>query len=248
MAKLVLLDSRLFVGAADLSGQSNKIEITDEIEEKETTNFRSGGAKTVVGGLESVAIAAEGQWEAGDPGKIDDEQWANRRVLGPWTAGATDASDTGTGSLAYLTKALRTSIQLFSSVGEVAPWTANAAGTWPLVRGQFAHPSGTARTATGNGTGLQLGAVAAGARLYASSHVLSVVGTSTPTITVEVESDVDNTFTSPSTVISFAAATEPGGQILRTDGSAITDTWYRVTWTISGTGPSFLFVVALGIE
>lgn len=248
MAKQVLLDARLFVGAADLSGHGNKLEVTSEVEEKDVTNWRSGGAKEVLGGLESVSIDAGGQWEAGDPGKIDDQQWASRRVLDAWTMGATSASDTAGGNLAYLTKAMRTSITLLGAVGDVAPWEANAVGTWPLVRGQFAHPSGVARTSTGSGTAVNLGAVTAGEKLYASLHVLSVSGTSTPTLTVTVQSDNLVGFADPTTQLTFTAATDVGGQILRTDGTAITDTWWRVGWTISGTDPSFLFVAAFGIE
>jgi hypothetical protein len=250
MGKLVLLDARLFVGAADLSGQSNKIELSSEIEEKDVTNWKSGGAKELLGGIESVGIAAGGQWEAGDPGKIDDQQWASRRVLDAWTMGATSAVDTGVGALAYLTKALRTSITLLGAVGDVAPWEASAVGSWPLVRSEFAHPSGVARTTTGTGTALQVGEVGAGQRMYASLHVLSVAGTSAPTITVTVASDEVEAFNvDPQTRLSFAPATAAGGQILRTDGTAIADDdWWRVGWTISGTDPSFLFVVALGIE
>ena len=128
----------------------------------------------------------------------------------------------------------------------MATWTGTAKSSWPLVRGTIAHPPGTARTASGTGTGLQLGAVPAGRRLYAALHVLSVAGT-TPSITVTVESDDANTFASATTRLTFDAATAAGGQVLRTTGDAITDTWFRVTWTISGTSPSFLFVVALGI-
>ena len=74
-------------------------------------------------------------------------------------------------------------------------------------------------------------------------------GTSTPTITVEIESDSQEDFAgTPETRLSFDAATARGGQILRTDGTAHADTWYRPTWTVSGTSPSFLFVVALGIR
>jgi hypothetical protein len=250
MGKLVLLDVRTFLGAADLSGQSNKLELTDDIEAKETTNYRSGGAKEWLGGLESVTIGAGGQWEAGDPGKVDDQAWASRRVRDVWTMAAESSSDTGVGGIAYIAKALRTSFKLGDAVGEVAPWEASVSGTWPLVRGQFAHPSGVARTTTGSGTAVQVGEVGAGQRLYASLHVLSVAGTSTPTVTVTVQSDDVEAFNSdPQTRLTFAAATEPGGQILRTDGSAIADDdWWRVGWTISGTDPSFLFVAALGIE
>jgi hypothetical protein len=249
MGILVLLDTRLFVGAADLSGHSNKLEIDDTIEDKEVTNFRSGGAKEVLGGLETVSINAEGQWEAGDPGKIDDQAWADRRVLGAWTAGAESASDTGVGSVAYLTKALRSSIQLLGAVGDVAPWSAKATGTWPLVRGQFNHPSGVARTVTGTGTAIQLGAMTAGQRLYGSLHVLSVAGTA-PTIDVVVQSDSAEAFNvTPETRLTFTQASAPEGQILRTAAAAHADDWYRASWTISAAGgESFLFVAAFGIE
>jgi hypothetical protein len=150
------------------------------------------------------------------------------------------------GDLAYFMGALRSSYTLLDAVGEIAPWSGTAKSATPLVRGQFAHPPGTARTATGTGTGLNLGAVIAGKRMHAALHVLSASGT-TPSITARVESSVDNTFSAPTTRLTFAAATVPGGQILRTAGTAITDPWWRIAWTISGTTPSFLFVSSLGI-
>lgn len=244
MARFVLTNVRAFAGGADLTSASNQIEISSEVEDKDVTNYGSAGFTEVLGGLGSAEISGEGQWEAGDSGMIDDATWADLGGRGPWTIGPVGAS---VGDLAYFTYALRTSYQLGGQVGDVAPWTASAMSSWPLVRGQIAHPPGTARTASGTGTGLELGAVTAGRRLYASVHVLSVAGTSTPTITARVESDVDNTFSSPVTQLTFTAATAQGGEILRTDGTAITDTWWRVAWTISGTDPNFLFAAALGI-
>lgn len=246
MSKTVLLDARLFAGGADLSGNSNKIEITSEIEEKNATNYRSDGWKEVRGGLASAEMAGEGQWEAGDSGMVDDSSWAQ---LGGNTAWSASPADAVVGDLAYFMKAMRADYALGDAVGEIAPWSGTAKSSWPLVRGVFAHPPGTARTSTGDGTAQQLGALTAGQRLYAAVHVLSVSGTSTPTITVEIESDSQEDFGgTPETRLSFDAATARGGQILRTDGTAHADTWYRPTWTVSGTNPSFLFVVALGIR
>jgi hypothetical protein len=246
MSKSVLLDCRLFAGGADLSGNSNKIEITSEIEEKDATNYRSDGWKELLGGLGSAEMAGEGQWEAGDSGMVDDSSWAQ---LGGNTAWSASPADAVVGDLAYFMKAMRADYKLGDAVGEIAPWSGMAKSSWPLVRGVFAHPPGTARTATGDGTALQLGAIAAGQRLYAALHVLSVSGTSTPTITVEIESDSQEDFAgTPETRLTFDAATAGGGQILRTDGSAHADTWYRPTWTITGTDPSFLFVVVLGVR
>jgi hypothetical protein len=187
------------------------------------------------------------EWEAGDPGKVDDATWANRRVLEPWSTGPTDASDTSVGSLMYLTSALRTKSQILGNLGDVAGWSADARGTWPLVRGVSAHPSGTPRTATGVGTSLQLGALAEGQNMYANLHVLSVSGTAAPTLTMTVHSDNATGFPSTTLRGSFAAKTAVGGESIRIAGP-ITDDWWRLSWTISGTNPSFLFLVSMGIE
>ena len=245
MPKTILTSVRCFAVGADLTGNTNKVEISAEVESKDSTNYASNGWGEVMGGLASAELSAEGQWEAGDPGKVDDASWSQLGGTGPWSVSANNSA--AVGDLVYLVSALRSDYKLFDAVGEVAPWTGTAKSSWPVARGQFAHPPGTARTATGTGTGLELGAVAANKRLYATLHVLSVAGT-TPSITARVESSVDNTFGAATTRLTFGAATAVGGQILRTDGTAITDTWWRMAWTISGTTPSFLFAGALGIQ
>lgn len=244
MSKTVLTNVRCFAVGVDLTGNSNKIELSSEVEAKDSTNYASQGWKENLGGLASAEISGEGQWEAGDATKVDDASWSQIGGVGPWSISANNGA--AVGDLAYFTQALRSDYKLFDAVGEVAPWTGTAKSAWPLVRGQFAHPPGTARTATGTGTGLNLGAVALNKRMYASLHVLSVAGT-TPSITARVESSVDNTFSAPTTRLTFTAANAVGGQALRTAGTAITDAWWRVAWTISGTTPSFLFAAALGI-
>ncbi|MGI5293270.1 hypothetical protein ACQEVF_59535 [Nonomuraea polychroma] len=249
MAKTVLLNTRIFAAGADLTSRSNKVEMSCEIEDKDATAFRAtddpeAGWKEVLGGLASTSITGSGQWEAGDPGKVDDMAWTNLSGLTthPWTVCPLSAA---VGDLAYSSSGLITSYKLGEAVGEVAPWEAQAKGSGMLVRGQVAHPPGTARTASGNGTGLNLGALSASQRLFASLHVLSATGT-TPSLTVRVESDADDAWASPTTQATFTAATAAGGQSTEVLG-AITDTWWRVAWTITGTSPSFLFVASLGI-
>lgn len=244
MSKFVLLNCRLYAVGADLTGASNKIELSSEIGDKETTNYLSAGYKEVIGGLGSAEVSAEGQWEAGDSTKVDDALWARLGGVGPWT---TCPDGAAVGDLAYITQCLTASYALGGAVGDVAPWTGKGASSWPLVRGQMAHPAGTARTSTGTGTGVQLGAVTAGKRLYAALHVLSVSGT-TPSITARIESDDNSGFTTPTTQLTFTATGAAGGEALRTTGSVITDNWWRVAWTISGTTPSFMFATSFGIR
>lgn len=245
MAKQVLLNARMFVGPADLTSYSNKIELDDSMEEKEATNFGSGGAKEVMAGIETVAIGAEGQWIAGDPGYIDDEMWAARRRVEAYTI-CPETADVA--ALAYLTQAVRLDSKLFTQVGEVLPWMLAAGGSWPLARGVVLNPPGTALTVTGNGTAVQHVAVSTAAQyLYATLHVLSVAGTSTPTLTVKVQSDSASGFPSPTDRITFTAATAQGSQISRVAG-VNADDYYRVSYTISGTNPSFLAIVAVGVQ
>jgi hypothetical protein len=245
VAKQVLFNTRIFSGGSDLTGATNKVELDDQFEVKDATTFGSGGAKEVLAGLQSCAIAASGFWGAGDLTQVDDAMWAARAgALVPWTVPPNTAN---VGDLAWLTKGLQSDYKLLGQVGDIAPWAATAVSDWPLVRGQILHPPGTARTATGSGTARQIGALAAGQSLYCCLHVLSVAGTATPTLTVTVESDNSSGFASPVTVGTFTAATAVGGQTVEIVG-AVTDDWYRVKYTITGTTPSFLFVVSAGID
>lgn len=245
MAKAVLTDVRTFLGGADLTGNTNKVQISSECEEKGTTNYGSGGWHECVGGLYDTSIDAAGQWEAGDASKVDNATYAGIATVAPWTIVPTSGT---AGSLAYLTKSLQTSYTApQGGIGDVAEWSVKAVGNWPTARGAVAHPAGTPRTTSGTGTSVQLGAVAAGQYLYANIHVLSVSGTSTPTITGRIESDDNSGFTSATTRLTFAAATAISGEASRVAGP-FTDTYWRAAWTISGTTPSFLFAISFGIR
>lgn len=250
MPMFVLTNARIFAGGADLTARSNKVELASQLEEKDVTTFASSGWKEVLGGLFSSALGGEGQWEAGDLGKVDDESWTNLGAVGAYTV-CPNASVAGggasVGDIAWLLQAMKANYKLGGQVGDIAPWTTAASGAWPLARGKVAHPPATPRTATGSGTSLQLTAVSATQYLYATLHVLSITGTAVPTITVKVQSSVDSAFTVPNDRITFTAATTLGGQIKRLVGP-ITDTWYRAQFTISGTTPSMVFVVALSVQ
>lgn len=246
--KFTLQNVRLFTQGADLTTRNNKIELDPQVEEKDSTAFVPTGDvwKEVLGGIRSVSLNAGGQWEADDValGAIDDTAWAGLGAVRPVTVCPATAA---VGALAWMTGCLETNYQIGGSPGDVAPWSLQGSSNWPLVRGQVAHDPGTPRIAAGSGTALQLGPVPAGKSLYASLHVLSLAGTSTPSITVTVQSDDTAGFASPSTVLTFDPATGKGGQILRTAPGAIADSYFRASWSVSGSSPSFLFVVALGI-
>jgi len=239
----VLLDARPFFAGIDLTSWSSKVELGGEVEDLDITTFASGGAKERTGGLFDTTASLDSFWEAGDMSKPDDEFFTNLGTSQPLTLCATSGA---VGTLAYLTKVLECSYKPGGEIGKLLASTTEFRGNQPTARGQIMHPNGTARTSTGTGTGIQLGAVLVTQRMYCNLHVFSVAGTSTPTITVKLQSSVDNTFASPTDRVTFTAATAIGGQSSSVVG-AVTDTWWRTTWTISGTTPSFLFAVSAGI-
>lgn len=243
MPKFVLHNVRMFAGGADLTTVSNKVELTAEGEDKETTAFAPTGGvwRESLTGIRSTSISASGQWEAGNAGNVDDNSFASLGNMAGVSVCPTTAAD---GSLAWLSSYVRQNYMLGGAIGDVAPWSGNFNGAWPLVRGSVLATS-TARSATGTGTAFQLGAVPAGKSLYAAVHVMSVAGT-TPSLTVKVQADNAVGFPSPIDALTFTAQNSIGGQIMRLPGP-LADDWFRASWTITGTGPSFLFLVTAGI-
>src|SRR6266581_1213692 len=244
LTPLVMTDVRIYYDSLDATGFSNHVELSPVADVEDMTTFGSGGWQENIATEKDTTALATVFWQAGDLTMPDDTAFAQLAdATGPLTIVPTSGV---VGSAAYLTKVVENSYKPAGDVGKLLKADLGFHGNTALARGQILHPQGTARTTTGTGTAVPLGAVLASQRMYANLHVLSIAGTATPTITVTVQSNVDNTFGAPTTRISFGAATTLQGQA----GSAvgpITDTWYRAIWTISGTTPSFLFAVSAGI-
>lgn len=239
---LVLLDARIYVQGADLTGYSNKVEAMAKAEDLDRTTFGSGGWHERIGGLFDGSANVEGFWGAGDQSAPDDMFWGQLGNQIPVSLVPTLGT---VGQLAYLTKALACQYTPGGKDGELLAFNADMPVSWPIVRGAVIHPQGTARTTTGTGTSVQLGAVPSDKCLYVCLHVLGASGT-TPSLTVKMQSDNATGFPSATDQGTFTAATTYGGQTMKIAGP-ITDDWWRVAYTISGTSPSFLFAVTAGI-
>ncbi len=246
---MILKNVKLFAGGVNLTSFNNKIEVTAEVDEKDVTTFGSYDATTdkvwteVIGGLAKAKISGSGPNSYAEDA-VDETMFAALGGIGALSACPAGA---GYGALAYLTNALQGNYKQLGQVGEVAPWDASWSSSGPMCRGVSLHPESTARTSSGDGTAVEHVAVPAGHRLYANLHVFSVAGTDTPTLDVIVESDVDALFNgSETTRITFDSATAVGGQSKSVAG-AITDTFFRCSFAVSGTDPSFLFNVTLGV-
>lgn len=240
MAVQVLTDALVLVNGADLSGYSNKVSVDAAVEELTATTFASGGWHEKVGGLASSEFMVEGFWDAGTSVKPDDRLWADLGTVAAWTA--TPAAAVGT--VAYFGNVLSGAFAAGGEVGTLAPFAARGMGSGRVTRGELMHSPGTARTTTGTTTGVQLGALSSTQAMYAALHVCSVSGT-TPEIDVTLQSSATQggSYTDR---IAFTTADDVTSELLSYAG-AQTNTWWRVSYTIDGTLPSFLFAVAAGI-
>jgi hypothetical protein len=245
MSRFTLQNVRPFVAGADLTTRSNRFEISMEAESKDATAFTATGNTwhEELSGIRTVTVDGAGQWEAGDLSMVDDSSFANLGATTPLTLCPQTAAD---GSLAYLTAFNRQAYTLGGAVGDVVPWSGHWIGNWSLARGYvMANPS--ARTVTGVGSVFQLPATLAGQYLVGSLHVMSIAGTATPGVALTIQSSAVVGMTSPTTRLTFNNQTAIGGQVFRIAGP-ITDTFYRASWTITGTTPSLLFMSAIGVS
>lgn len=252
MAVYVLKDCKHWIGAYMLSDEIHATSISAEVENQDVTTFGSGGAREYVAGLRDASIEIEGyadyalEYASG----FASFESIMRSTLGVSDTVITIAATDGTvGSPAIFGKTVEGSFGVGGSVGDVTNLATAHMVTGMLTGGVVLESGTTARTSSGNGTAVQVDNVDTGQYLYASLHVLSVSGTS-PSLTVALQSDDNAGMSSATTRATFSAATSIGAQYRTPVAGPLgggTETYWRASWTISGTSPSFTFAVALAV-
>lgn len=230
----VLRDVDVIADGYRLRGIMNSVALADSAELQEATAF-GDTARRRVAGLKSANIDMEGYF---DP-TLDKELYDRIGVANVPITVAPDGN--AEGARAFFFRAIAGEYSHGGGIGDVNPFSLNGQGSdgSRLVRGTIMHNA--TRTTTANGTSRQLGAIAAGQKMYAALHVLAASGT----LDIVIGSDDNSGFLSGVNRITFAQATAIGSQWLTLSGP-ITDDWWRVQWTI-GASSSFEFLVVLGI-
>lgn len=243
MSEQIANNVQILSGAFDISGDMNQVLLDMGVDTPDNTRFNDDTRVFAAGGLETFTVGGSGFWEGGTDAVDESTYNAIGGAVRPVTVVPSAGLD---GDLAYTMQAVKNSYQTGGNIGDILPFSFGAvAGGDRLVRGTIMATG--AKTATGNGTARQLGAVAAGQKLYAALHVLDPVTGTSPTLDVVVESDDNAGMTSATTRLTFTQATGKTSEWLSLAG-AITDDYWRITYTIGGTSPSIPFVVVLGIR
>jgi len=240
MAVLFFQNIRTLTGGYELTAVSQSATVTQSRALLDATTMNSSGWEESVAGLKSTKANVSGFY---DPGTTDLAQFS---AIG---AAASDLMIMPTGGAdaapAFIAQAVRSTYNAGGKVGDLAPFDAEFTGTSLATQGTVLK-NGTI-TSTSTGTIMLLGAISATQTATFQIQCTAISGTSTPTITMIVQSAAVVGFGSPTTRASFTALTAVGSQTINLAG-AVTDTYWRVSYTVSGTNPSFTVAVAMGIE
>ena len=249
MAVQAVLNQQIVLADFDASCRITDYTGTVDVDAKETTTVCSTGWSEFIAGIKRWQVDVNGFVDF-DAANVDAKLGVSGALGGsiiPVTVCPT-ANGGADGEIAFTGRGLETQYQILSGApGEIAPFSLTAMGlSQPLVRGTVLSASGTARTVSGSGTGRLLGAVAAGQSMFLALHVVAISGA--PTFSVVLESDDNSGFTSPTTQLTSASYSAATGSEWQSVAGAITDTYWRVKWTVTGgTSPSVSMLAVAGI-
>lgn len=247
MGTQILTDCTLWLNQYDVTANVTELGGNIEKAEIESTTFGSpvdaNGKKCRErkAGIEDSRLDLMTFW---DPALIEGVAMplvgSSNNVLAATVGGAQ-------GDVCYFNRGELLAVKPGWPIGQMAKFDTGVASSSAegVVRGKLITPKAT-RTATGNGTATLVKAVAAGQKVYGLAQVFTVTG-ATPSMTLKIQSDDNIGFTTPTDRLTFTAFTTAGFEMQSLAG-AITDTYWRAVWTISGTSPNFTFGVCLGIR
>ncbi len=218
-----------------IRGSMNAASIEYGAEAQDDTAF-GDTTRSMKGGLKTATASIEGFYES-DTGLISPLLFDNMGLANKLFTASQEGAD---GDIAYFMRCRIGNYSPGGAVGDILKYSATMEADDNLVRGTMMTVGSQA--STGHGTARELGQVLATQKLYAGLHVISGTGT----LDVIVESDDLVGFASGVTRGTFTQATGPTSEWLTPVAGLITDTWWRVGFTIV-TGP-FDFVVVVGIQ
>jgi hypothetical protein len=248
MATFILSDVDVFTNGYEFSSQVNTVTVTAEAAPVDVTNFGASGWASALGGIKTGMIEYGGFASHGSA-EIS-SILGSSGVLGDGSTLVSVTPSNTENEPAFTLNSVETSVtEVGGTIGEAAPITASFANgnaqAYGLLAGRLIATNAS-RTATATSTGYQYGALSATQKMFSALHVVSASGTN-PTLDVVIQSDDNSGFSSATSRITHTQATGITSELLSVSG-AVTDDYWRASWTIGGTNtPTFRFVVILAL-
>ena len=243
MATFVLSDVDVFTNGYEFSSQVNTITVTAEAASVPTDNFGDAGWASALGGIK-MGMIEYGGFASHGSAEIS-TILGSGGVLGDGSTLVSVTPSNTENEPAFTLNAVEVSMtEVGGTIGEAAPITASFANgnaqAYGLLAGRLLATNAS-RTASSASTGYQYGALTATQKMFSALHVVSVSGTN-PTLDLIVQSDDNSGFSSATSRITHTQATTITSELLSVSG-AVTDDYWRSSWTIGGTNtPTFRFV------
>lgn len=136
----------------------------------------------------------------------------------------------------------------FKTIGEMAKFKIHAEnkGT-AVIPGVTLAGDTSVSGASGAGTGFAVGACPTTKSLYGVLHVTALGSGTSLQVRIQHCATVGGTYVTTGNYVNFTAATAVGGQVVVSAGTAVTDTYWKMDWTLTGGTTTATFTVALGI-
>jgi hypothetical protein len=240
MATFAFIDANIWIAEYDATCDTNQVALNVSFDELDDTTF-CDTYRSRISGLGSASLNLNAYTSIGT-GEIDPELFTNLNTRLPVTVCPDGATE---GDRAYTLEATQFEMGWGAQVGQIHEITATAMNSGqgtPVVRGRV-EAAKAARSSTATSTGSQLGALSASQALYSVLHVFETTGS--PTLDVVIQSDDNSGFSSATGRITHTQATAATSEFSTVAG-AITDDYWRASWTFGGTG-TITFAVVIGI-
>lgn len=242
MSSFAFTDATVWIGGYDWTTDSNEITLNFSTEELDSTTFGGGGYRSRKAGLRSIEAGLKGFYQSAALDAPDPQAFLN---LGTAGRVVTVAPDDAEATAAYMFQVGKFGFIPFGEIGALTPFELRMMGTDPVgaIRGQVAKAKGSVSATGALGSAVNLGAPSASQFVYATFHVFSA-GTD---ITVDLESDTNGAFSSPTSRATIGPITTVGGTwMTRVPGAFSGETHWRLNVTdIDGT---FQVAAAIAVQ
>lgn len=251
MGVIALTDAYAYVAGHDFTTDTNNATLNTDVEALDATTFGSNGWKEFRGGLKAGAFDMAGFWQSAASDSVDTESFPQLGVVDQvYTVGPLEVTPANplsglNGPFAYMFRAGKFRYEPFGPVGQLIPFKLGSMGTngQGIKRGWLLKPRGDVSATGALGATLDtIGfGVGAGLFLWVTFHVF-VAGT---TITVQVQSDDNVGFATPTTIATIGPLTTTGGTWMTPVPGPLTDSFYRLN--VSAITGTFNVAAALAI-